>query len=127
MPTYQYPTDFVWGVATAAAQIEGAAGEDGKGESIWDRFATTPGHILGGDTPAVACDHYHRFEADAELMRSLGVRHYRLSIAWPRLFPAGEGPMNPAGLAFYRRLLDVLLARRITPWVTLFHWDLPQA
>jgi beta-glucosidase len=122
-----FPEGFVWGVAAASAQIEGAAREDGKGESIWDRFATLPGKIKNGDSPETACDHYHRFEADADLMRRLGVRHYRLSIAWPRVVPAGDGPVNPPGLDFYDRLIDALLARGITPWVTLFHWDLPQA
>ncbi len=126
MSSYQYPAGFVWGVATASAQIEGAAREDGKGESIWDRFATLPDNIKGGDTPKVACDHYHRYEADADLMRELGIRHYRLSIAWPRVYPDGVGALNSRGLDFYDRLIDALLAREITPWVTLFHWDLPQ-
>jgi len=124
--SYQFPPGFVWGAATAAAQIEGAARADGKGESIWDRFATIPGKIKGGDTPEVACDHYHRYAADADLMRELGIRHYRLSIAWPRIFPDGAGPPNVRGLDFYDRLIDALLSRAITPWVTLFHWDLPQ-
>ncbi len=124
--TYQFPPGFVWGAATAAAQIEGAARADGKGESIWDRFATIPGKIKGGDTPEVACDHYHRYEADADLIRELGIRHYRLSIAWPRVFPDGIGSPNSRGLDFYDRLIDALSARSITPWVTLFHWDLPQ-
>jgi beta-glucosidase len=123
---YHFPAGFVWGAATAAAQIEGAARADGKGESIWDRFATLPGKIKGGDTPELACDQYHRYEADADLMRELGIRHYRLSIAWPRVFPDGTGPLNARGLEFYDRLIDALLARQITPWVTLFHWDLPQ-
>jgi beta-glucosidase len=127
IPSYRFPDGFTWGVATAAAQIEGAAREDGKGESIWDRFAGTPGRVAGGDTPAEACDHYHRYEADADLMGALGVRHYRLSVAWPRVFPQGDGPINARGLDFYERLIDALLARGITPWVTLFHWDLPQA
>jgi beta-glucosidase len=126
-PSYQFPEGFVWGVAAAAAQVEGAAREDGKGESVWDRFAATPGRVKNGDTPEVACDHYHRFEADAELMRELGVRHYRLSVAWPRVIPDGDGPVNSRGLDFYDRLIDALLARGVTPWVTLFHWDLPQA
>ncbi len=126
MTSYQFPAGFVWGVATASAQIEGAAREDGKGESIWDRFATIPGKVKRADTPEIACDHYHRYEADFDLMRALGVRHYRLSIAWPRVFPDGDGSSNAAGLDFYSRLIDALLARQITPWVTLFHWDLPQ-
>lgn len=123
---FRFPDGFAWGVATAAAQIEGAAREDGKGESVWDRFAATPGRVRGGDTPEVACDHYHRVEEDADLIRRLGVPHYRLSVAWPRVVPGGSGPVNPRGLAFYDRLIDALLERGITPWVTLFHWDLPQ-
>src|SRR6478672_7001418 len=95
--SYQFPRNFVWGVATAAAQIEGAARVDGKGESIWDRFADICGNVKNGDTPAVACDHYHRYEADCDLMRELGVAHYRLSVAWPRVFPAGDGPINTRG------------------------------
>ena len=125
--SYQFPEGFVWGVAAASAQIEGASQEGGKSESIWDRFATIPGKIKGGDTPAVACDHYHRYEADADLIAGLGLRNYRLSIAWPRVMPGGTGPVNPEGLGFYDRLIDALVARGITPWVTLFHWDLPQA
>ncbi len=122
-----FPPDFTWGAATAAPQVEGAAFADGKGESIWDRFARQPGRIHGGDTLEVACDHYHRFREDFDLMRSLGLRHYRLSLAWPRIFPQGDGPPNQAGLDFYRRLFAALAERGITPWVTLFHWDLPQA
>ena len=125
-PYCRFPEGFVWGVAAAAPQVEGAAREDGKGESIWDRFARHPGAVKGGDTPEVACDHYHRYESDAALMRDLGIRHYRLSVAWPRVVPDGDGPINPRGLDFYDRLIDALLARGITPWVTLFHWDLPQ-
>ena len=124
---YQFPKNFTWGVAAAATQIEGAANEDGKGESIWDKFAAQPGKIAGGDTPAVACDHYHRYEEDFRLMNQLGIRHYRLSVAWPRIFPAGSGAVNEKGLAFYDRLIDSMLENSITPWVTLFHWDLPQA
>ena len=127
MASYQFPPGFVWGAAAAAAQIEGAARGDGKGESIWDRFAAVPGNIKNGDTPAVACDHYHRYEADFDLLNQLRIGHYRLSIAWPRVFPAGDGAVNTRGLDFYSRLIDALLARGITPWVTLFHWDLPQA
>ncbi len=127
MATYRFPDGFVWGVATAAAQIEGAARFDGKGESIWDHFAGLPGNIKNGDTPEVACDHYHRYEADFDLMSKLGVSNYRLSVAWPRVFPAGVGPINARGIDFYSRLIDALLARHITPWVTMFHWDLPQA
>lgn len=125
--SYRFPRDFIWGVATAAQQIEGAAAIDGRGESIWDRFATVPGKIANGDTPAVACDHFHRFRRDFALMRRLGVRHHRLSVAWPRIFPAGQGPANQAGIDFYQRLIDTMLSYDITPWVTLYHWDLPQA
>ncbi len=122
-----FPRGFVWGAATAAPQIEGAATADGKGESVWDRYARRPGAILKGDTLDVACDHYRRYAEDFALMRRLGLRHYRMSVAWPRLFPAGDGALNQRGLDFYRRLVDELLAQDITPWVTLFHWDLPQA
>ena len=101
--------------------------KSGKGASVWDHFATIPGKIKNGDTPDIACDHYHRYEADADLIRDLGIRHYRLSVAWPRVVPDGDGTINDRGLAFYDRLIDSLLARGITPWVTLFHWDLPQA
>jgi beta-glucosidase len=124
--SYQFPKDFVWGVATAAAQIEGAARTHGKGESIWDRFARQPGAVAGGDTPALACDHYHRYRADFTLMRKLGFRHYRFSVAWPRIFPDGRGAVNQRGLDFYERLVDAMLACDLTPWVTLYHWDLPQ-
>ena len=123
----KFPPRFVWGAAAAAPQIEGAARAGGKGESIWDRYARKPGNILHGDTPTVACDHYHRYAADFALMRELGIRHYRLSLAWPRIFPAGDGACNQRGLDFYRRLIDSLLGQGITPWVTMFHWDLPQA
>jgi beta-glucosidase len=124
---FQFPRNFVWGTATAAAQIEGAAFTGGKGESVWDRFARVPGAIAGGDTLDVACDHYHRFEKDFALMRKLGIRHYRLSLAWPRIFPTGDGAPNPRGIDFYHRLIDAALAHGLTPWVTMFHWDLPQA
>jgi beta-glucosidase len=122
----KFPPDFVWGVATAAPQIEGAATADGKGESVWDRFSRIPGKVHSGDTLEVACDHYNRFAEDFALMRSLGIRHYRLSIAWPRIFPSANEQVNPQGLAFYHRLFDSLAEHGITPWVTLFHWDLPQ-
>jgi len=122
-----FPPDFIWGVATAAPQIEGGAFEDGKGESNWDRFSRIPGKVLNGDTLDVACDHYHLFPADFALMRSLGIRNYRLSIAWPRIYPLGKGALNRAGLDFYHRLFDSMAENGITPWVTLFHWDLPQA
>ncbi|MEO6004323.1 MAG: GH1 family beta-glucosidase [Opitutus sp.] len=121
-----FPSDFVWGVAMAAPQIEGAAQLDGKGESIWDRFALTPGKVLNGHRPSVACDHYHRYAEDFALMRKLGVKHYRLSIAWPRIFPRGDRTLNQAGLDFYHRVLEALAENGITPWVTMFHWDQPQ-
>ncbi|MDI1335118.1 MAG: GH1 family beta-glucosidase [Lacunisphaera sp.] len=122
-----FPARFVWGAAAAAAQIEGAARVDGKGESVWDRYARKHGNILHGDTPAVACDHYHRYAEDFALMRRLGLKHYRLSISWPRIFPAGDGAVNQRGLDYYQALIDSLLAHGLTPWVTMFHWDLPQA
>jgi beta-glucosidase len=121
------PPDFVWGAATASYQIEGAVGEDGRGESIWDRFSHTPGKVRDGDTGDVACDHYHRWRADVALMRDLGLGAYRFSVAWPRIVPAGTGRVNEAGLAWYERLVDALLAAGIQPWATLYHWDLPQA
>lgn len=122
-----FPPGFSWGVATSAYQIEGSPRADGKGESIWDRFAHEPGRILGGDTGDVACDHYRRWEADISLMVRLGIDAYRFSIAWTRVLPAGAGTVNPAGLAFYDRLVDALLEAGIAPYVTLYHWDLPQA
>ena len=122
-----FPDNFIWGVAAAAPQIEGAAFAGGKGESVWDRFARVPGKVLHGDTLDVACDHYHRFREDFALMGRLGVKHYRLSLAWPRLYPQGDGALNEAGVEFYHRLFDAMAAEGITPWVTFFHWDLPQA
>jgi beta-glucosidase len=119
--------DFVWGVSTASYQIEGAASEDGRGPSIWDTFCGQKGRVANGDTGDVACDHYHRFAQDIALMRDLGVRAYRFSIAWPRVLPSGRGAANEPGLAFYDRLIDALLAADIEPWVCLYHWDLPQA
>ncbi|HEY0739758.1 MAG TPA: GH1 family beta-glucosidase [Herpetosiphonaceae bacterium] len=123
---HRFPDGFVWGAATASYQIEGATDEDGRGESIWDRFSHTPGKTLNGDTGDVACDHYHRWESDIKLMQELGLKAYRFSVAWPRILPEGRGQINEAGLAFYDRLVDGLLAAGITPWVTLYHWDLPQ-
>jgi beta-glucosidase len=120
------PADFTWGVATSAYQIEGAVTEDGRGESIWDRFTSLPGAILGGDDGSVACDSYHRRSEDVRLMRDLGLSAYRFSIAWPRVLPEGRGRVNPAGLAYYDRLVDELLEAGIEPFVTLYHWDLPQ-
>jgi len=118
---------FVWGVSTAAYQIEGAVDEDGRGPSIWDTFVHEPGRVANGDTGDVACDHYHRYAEDVELMAGLGVDAYRFSVSWSRILPEGRGATNPAGLAFYDRLVDALPARDIDPVVTLFHWDLPQA
>ncbi|MCS0599936.1 GH1 family beta-glucosidase [Streptomyces sp. LP11] len=121
------PQDFLWGTATAAYQIEGAVAEDGRAPSIWDTFSHTPGKIANDDNGDVACDHYHRWREDIALMRQLGVNAYRLSVAWPRVIPGGTGAVNPKGLAFYDELVDALLAAEITPTVTLYHWDLPQA
>jgi len=123
----ELPRGFELGVATAAYQIEGAVHEDGRGPSIWDTFSHTPGRVAGGDTGDVACDHYHRYAEDVRLMGDLGVDSYRLSVAWPRIQPEGRGAANPAGLAFYDRLVDALLEQGIAPAVTLYHWDLPQA
>jgi beta-glucosidase/6-phospho-beta-glucosidase/beta-galactosidase len=123
-----FPSDFVWGVATSAYQIEGAVEEDGRGASIWDVFAHTPGKISGDATGDVACDHYHRYEEDIALMRSLGVSHYRFSISWSRILPTGtDEQINPLGIAFYNNLINALLEAGIEPAVTLYHWDLPQA
>ena len=123
----QFPKDFVWGVATASYQIEGAAREGGRGESIWDRYCAIPGNVQDGDTGDVACDHYHLFREDVELMRRMGVKAYRFSIAWPRVLPQGRGEVNEKGMAFYSELVDALLEAGIEPYVTLYHWDLPQA
>nr|WP_104819117.1 GH1 family beta-glucosidase [Kitasatospora sp. MMS16-BH015] len=121
------PAGFRWGAATAAYQIEGAATEDGRAPSIWDTFSHTPGKVAAGDTGDVACDHYHRWPEDLALMGRLGLDSYRFSIAWPRVVPQADGRVNPAGLDFYDRLVDGLLAAGITPFPTLYHWDLPQA
>lgn len=126
MAQINFPDGFIWGTATAAYQIEGAYDEDGKGESIWDRFSHTPGKIKNNSTGDVACDHYHLFEQDIALLKKLGIKHYRLSISWPRIFPNGFGEPNPKGIAFYRKLLTFLVKNGITPIVTLYHWDLPQ-
>jgi beta-glucosidase len=122
-----FPSEFVWGAATAAYQIEGAANEDGRGESVWDRFCATPGKVRNGDSGAVACDFYHRYPGDIALMRELGLDAFRFSIAWPRILPDGRGRVNEVGLDFYDRLVDELLASGVTPFPTLFHWDTPQA
>jgi beta-glucosidase len=123
----RFPTGFIWGAATAAYQIEGAAGEDGRGRSIWDTFSHMPGNVTNGDTGDVACDHYHRMPADVDLMAALGLRAYRFSVSWPRIQPEGRGPVNQRGLDFYRHLVQELLEHGITPMLTLYHWDLPQA
>jgi beta-glucosidase len=122
-----FPDGFMWGVATAAYQIEGATAADGRGESIWDRFTRTPGKVRNGETADVACDHYHRWEQDLDLLADLGVGAYRFSIAWPRVLPEGTGRPNASGLEFYRRLAQGLRERGIRPLATLYHWDLPQA
>ncbi|MGB5655558.1 MAG: family 1 glycosylhydrolase, partial [Acidimicrobiia bacterium] len=127
MTTYDFPEGFVWGSATSSYQIEGAVAEDGRGESIWDRFSHTPGRVKNGDTGDVACDHYHRWGDDVALMQSLNLNAYRFSIAWPRIVPDGDGAVNGSGLDFYDRLVDGLLEAGIDPYVTLYHWDLPQA
>ncbi|CAM3924808.1 GH1 family beta-glucosidase [Alicyclobacillus pomorum] len=123
----KFPEHFLFGAATAAYQVEGAAGEDGRGPSIWDVFSHTPGKVVNGETGDVACDHYHRHREDVALMKELGIHSYRFSIAWPRLFPHGTGALNEKGLDFYQRLVEELLKHDITPMATLYHWDLPQA
>ncbi len=122
-----FPEGFLWGTATAAYQVEGAAREDGRGPSIWDAFSHAPGNVLHGDTGDIACDHYHRFGEDLDIMVSLGVRGYRFSVAWPRIQPEGSGPTNQKGFDFYKRLVEGLWERGIVPMLTLYHWDLPQA
>lgn len=122
-----FPENFIWGTATSSYQIEGAWNEDGKGESIWDRFSHTPGNVLNNDNGDVAIDHYHRYQEDVELMKNIGLQAYRFSIAWPRVLPRGRGKVNQAGVDFYSRLVDALLEAGITPFATLYHWDLPQA
>ena len=122
-----FPDDFSWGVATSAYQIEGAVHEDGRSPSIWDTFAELPGRVIGGETGAVAVDHYHRWSDDVDLMADLGLGAYRFSIAWPRVQPDGRGSGNAAGIAFYDQLVDRLLEKGITPWATLYHWDLPES
>lgn len=127
MEKFIFPNDFLWGAATASYQIEGAWNEDGKGESVWDRFSHTPGTIFQNQNGDIACDHYHRYEEDVELMSQIGLKAYRFSISWPRIFPEGRGKLNYKGLAFYERLIDKLLEKNIKPAITLYHWDLPQA
>ena len=123
----QFPPGFVWGCATAAYQIEGGAREGGRGPSVWDVFSHTPGKTFNGDTGDVADDSYHLYKDDVQLLKNLGVKAYRMSISWPRIFPQGKGQPNPSGLDYYKRVLDELLANNIAPYVTLFHWDLPAA
>ena len=127
MPIIQFPHEMKWGAATAAYQIEGAAHEDGRGQSIWDIFSHTPGNVKNGDNGDVACDSYHRYEEDIEMMKDLGIEMYRFSVSWPRIFPDGTGEINEEGLQFYHRFVDALLAQGIEPMCTLYHWDLPQA
>jgi beta-glucosidase len=122
-----FPSNFLWGAATSSYQVEGAWYEDGKGESIWDRFSHTPGKIKNSDTGDIACDHYHCWAEDIRLMQAIGIKTYRFSISWPRVLPAGRGKVNQAGLDFYSRLVDGLVEAGIKPFVTLYHWDLPQA
>ncbi|MGW0501569.1 GH1 family beta-glucosidase [Micromonospora sp. NPDC003241] len=126
MSELSFPENFLWGAATAAYQIEGAARDDGRGDSIWDTFSRTPGKVHAGHTGDVACDHYHRYADDVAMMAELGLQAYRFSVSWPRIQPDGSGPVNPRGLDFYDRLTDALLGRGIDPIVTLYHWDLPQ-
>ncbi len=122
-----FPPDFVWGASTSSYQIEGAAGEDGRGNSIWDVFCHTPGRVRNGDTGDVACDHYHRWREDIDYLAAGKFNAYRFSTAWPRIVPEGSGRIEPRGLDFYERLVDALIAHGITPWLCLYHWDLPQA
>jgi len=124
---FQFPTDFYWGTATAAYQVEGAWNEDGKGESIWDRFAHTVGNVKGAATGDVACDSYHRYKEDIALMKAMHLKSYRFSFSWPRIQPTGTGTPNPKGLDYYSRVVDGLLEAEIRPLATLYHWDLPQA
>lgn len=124
---YNFPKEFVWGAATASYQIEGAWNEHGKGESIWDRFSHTPGKVNNNDNGDTANDHYHLWRKDIKLMKQLGLKAYRFSISWPRILPNGRGKVNQKGINFYSKLVDALLAANITPYVTLYHWDLPQA
>jgi hypothetical protein len=125
--TGPFPPGFVWGVATSAYQIEGAVAEDGRAPSIWDTFCRVPGAVARGEHGGVACDHYHRWRDDLDLVAGLGLSAYRFSIAWPRVLPHGRGRVNEAGLDFYDRLVDGMLERGLAPYATLYHWDLPQA
>ncbi len=122
-----FPEGFLWGTASSSFQIEGAAHEGGRGETIWDRYSAIPGNILNGDVADVSCDHYHRFREDVAIMKELGMKAYRFSVAWSRILPEGRGAVNEEGIAFYSNLVDALLESGITPYLTLYHWDLPQA
>jgi len=126
MQKYNFPKDFIWGVATSAYQIEGAYNADGKGENIWDRFTSIPGKIYKNQNGNVACDHYNLYERDIEILEELGIKNYRLSISWARIFPKGYGEVNQKGLDFYKKLINKLIEKGIQPAVTLYHWDLPQ-
>ena len=121
-----FPPNFVWGASTASYQIEGAVGEDGRGKSIWDVFSHTPGNVKNGDTGDIACDHYHRWRGDIDLLAHGNFSAYRFSTAWPRILPSGSGPIEQRGLDFYERLVDGLIAKGLNPWLCLYHWDLPQ-
>jgi beta-glucosidase len=125
--SYLFPEDFLWGAATASYQIEGAVDSGDRQPSVWDTFSATPGRVLNGDTGAVACDHYHLYDQDVQLMAELGIKHYRFSIAWPRIIPNGRGVVNEQGVDFYKRLVDCLRDYGITPHATLYHWDSPQS
>ena len=122
-----YPKGFLWGCATAAYQIEGGAQDDGRGPSVWDTFSHTAGKTYQSETGDVACDSYHLYKEDVKLLRNLGVSAYRMSISWSRVFPSGTGQPNQKGLDYYNRVVDELLANNITPYITMFHWDLPEA
>ena len=122
-----FPAGFVWGTATSSYQVEGAVDVDGRGASIWDKFVRIPGKIEDGTTGDRANEHYHRYKEDIALIKALGCKAYRFSVAWPRVFPDGDGKPNPKGLDFYNRLVDELLRNGIEPWLTLYHWDLPQS
>jgi beta-glucosidase len=122
-----FPADFVWGASTSSYQIEGAVDDDGRGKSIWDVFSRTPGRVKNGDTGDVACDHYHLWREDIDLISRGNFSAYRFSTAWPRILPSGSGAVEERGLDFYERLVDGLIANGVAPWLCLYHWDLPQA
>ncbi|MBR3018792.1 MAG: family 1 glycosylhydrolase [Clostridia bacterium] len=127
MKEYCFPENFIWGTATGSMQIEGAWNEGGKGESIWDRFVHQPGHIEDGSTPDVACDFYHKYSEDIQMLSELGYPNFLMTISWPRVIPDGTGDVNPEGIHFYRNVLSELRAKKITSYVVLFHWDMPQS